>query len=210
MFFKKILPQLDDNLKQQHIETPNLLQQKIISKIKAGNSLNVIADNNTGKTTSILISIINKLKVPKGDNPRALIFVKDKTSALDLDTKMKILAKGTNLRIYPIFEEQQIDKQKDAIYLGVDIVIGTPKRLSKLYTLNGLNLRELQMFVLEDAEFLETTSLHAEMIRISESLEKCQYLIFSSKSNKRIEKLIKSIQDRGQFIETIIFPNTNH
>ncbi len=203
MFFKKILPQLDINLQAKEIVEPNDLQKLIIPKIKGGQNINVLADKGSGKTTITLTMVINKLKYPQGDNPRALIFVKDKTSALKVEQQFNELAKRTGLRVYPIFEEQQLDKQKDAVYLGVDVVIGTPKRLAKLYYLNGLNLRELQMFIVEDADFLESSALHSDMIRISESIDKCQYLILSSKTNNRIDRIKASINEKGYRIEDV-------
>ena len=203
MFFKKILPQLDENLHANEIVEPNDLQKLIIPKIKGGQNINVLADKGSGKTTIALTMVINKLKHPQGDNPRALIFVKDKVSALELEQLFNKLAHKTELRAYPVFEEQQLDKQKDAIYLGVDVVIGTPERLAKLYYLNGLNLRELQMFIVEDADFLKTSALHSEIIRISESINKCQYLILSGQTNNRIDRIKASINEKGYRIEDV-------
>ena len=203
MFFKKILPQLDANLQAKGITEPNVLQQQVISKIKAGYNVNIIADKGLGKTTLALINVINKLRYAQGDNPRALIFVNDKAAALLVEEQFKALAKGTDLRVYPIFEEQQIDKQKDAVYLGVDVIIGTPKRLSKLYSLNGLNLRELKLFIVDDADALEKTAVHSDIIRLSDAVNKCQYIILSSKHNNRIDKIKQSINQKGQRIENI-------
>ncbi len=203
MFFKKILPQLDVNLQKKGISEPNRLQGEIISKIKAGKNLIIIADKKEGKTTLALIHLINQLKYAQGDNPRAIIFVNDKTSALKVENQFKELSKGTDLRVYPVFEEHQIEKQKDAIYLGVDVVIGTPKRLSKLYLLNGLNLRELKLFIIDDADALEKTAVHSDIIRLSDAVRKCQYIILSIKHNNRIEKIKLSIHQKGQIIEYI-------
>jgi superfamily II DNA/RNA helicase len=203
MFFKKILPQLNKNLESKNIIEPNEFQKLVIPKIKAGTNINILADKGAGKTTVVLINVINKLKYAQGDNPRVIFFVKNKAEALELEKRFSELAKGTDLRVYPIFEEQQIDKQKDAIYLGVDVVIGTPKRLAKLYYLNGLNLRELKMFIIANADGLESSALHSDIIRISESINKCQYLIYSQKHNNRIDRIKASIIKNGFRIEDV-------
>lgn len=203
MFFKKILPQLNKNLESKGITEPNEFQKLVIPKIKAGENLNILADKGAGKTTMVLINIINKLRYAQGDNPRAIIFVKDKTEALELEQQFNELAKRTDLRVYPIFEEQQIEKQKDAIYLGTDVVIGTPKRLAKLYYLNGLNLRELKMFIVANADGLESSALHSDIIRISESINKCQYLIYAQKHNNRIDRIKASINNNGFKIKDV-------
>ena len=102
------------------------------------------------------------------------IFVKDKKAALELEAAFKLFTRGTDLRIYTVYDEQGIDHQKDDIYYGVDIIIATPKRLNKLYHINGIHLGELQLLIIEDAEFLSKNSLHAEIVRLTESITKCR------------------------------------
>lgn len=203
MFFKKILPQLDINLQEKGISEPNRLQSEVVSKIKAGKNVIIIADKEGGKTTLALIHVINQLKYAQGDNPRAIIFVNDKINAIKVENQFKELSKGTDLRVYPIFEEHQLEKQKDAVYLGVDVVIGTPKRLSKLYSLNGLNLRELKLFIIDDADALEKTAVHSDIIRLSDAVTRCQYIILSNKQNNRIDKIKQSIINKEVLVEEI-------
>ena len=96
MSFKKIIEPLKDNLQKNGITEPNPLQTEILSKIKGGKSMFVIAPKNAGKTTSIIISVINKLKEAFEDAPRALIFVKDKEEALKLEAIFNIYKKSTH------------------------------------------------------------------------------------------------------------------
>ncbi len=151
MLFKKLIEPLNDSLIQNGVTKPKPLQKAILSKIKGGNSLFVIAPKDSGKTTSIVISVINKLKRAFEDAPRALIFVKDKQAALDLADLFNMYKKGTDLRVYCAYDEHNIELQREEIYLGTDIVIATPKRLNKIFYLNGINLNKLQMFIVEDA-----------------------------------------------------------
>ena len=85
MPFNKLIEPLKDTLKNKGFDEPLQLQKQILSKIKSGASLFVVAPNDSGKTTSIIISVIQKLKNAFEDAPRALIFVKDKQAALDLE-----------------------------------------------------------------------------------------------------------------------------
>ena len=143
MSFKKIIEPLKDNLNRNGITEPNMLQTEILSKIKGGKSLFVIAPENSGKTTSIVISVINKLKDAFEDAPRALIFVKDKQTALDLANIFKIYTKGTDLRVYCAYEEHNMELQREELYLGTDIVIATPKRLNRIFYLETTILLRL-------------------------------------------------------------------
>lgn len=201
MSFKKIIEPLKDNLDRNGIKEPNQLQKGILSKIKGGGSLFVIAPKGSGKTTSIVISVINKLKAAFEDAPRALIFVKDKQTALDLAETFNTFAKGTDLRVYCAYDEHNIELQREELYLGTDIVIATPKRLNKIFYLNGINLNKLQMCIVEDAEFLFRNNNFAEVTRTPESIGKCQYLIFSDTFDARFERWQDSFMFNAQIVK---------
>ncbi len=188
MPFKKLIEPLKDILDHLGYNEPLPLQKKIISPIKSGSSLFVIAPDNSGKTTSLVISVIQKLKSAFEDSPRALIFVKDKEAALSLENLFNTFKSGTDLRVYCAYEEHNIDAQRDEIYEGVDIVIATPKRLNKIFYLNGINLNKLQMCIVEDTQFLFGNNNFNEVSRTPESIDKCQFIIFSNKFDERLKR----------------------
>lgn len=202
MSFKKLLPCIKEAIQKNNFEEPTAIQKLLISKIKGGGNYIGIAPDNTGKTTNLIINTIQKLNgAAFEDVPRALIFVKDKNAVIELEENFKKFTYNTDLRIATAYEEGNIDHQKDAIYVGCDIVIGTPKRLNKIYFQNGLNLANLQLLAINDAEFLIGTSFHTEIHRIVESLAKCQYLVFANKYDHKIEKLQELYLDDAQIIE---------
>lgn len=202
MAFKKLIEPLQQTLTAKGFTQMLPLQKLILSKIKGGDNLIVIAPEGSGKTTSLIISVINKLNGQAfEDAPRALIFVKDKQEALSLEARFKEYTKGTDLRVYCAYEEYNMELQREDLYLGTDIVIATPKRLNRIFYLNGINLNMLQMFIVEDAEFLFRNNHFAEVTRTPESIEKCQYLIFSTKFDARFERWQNSFMYNSQTIE---------
>ncbi|GAA4883338.1 DEAD/DEAH box helicase [Flaviramulus aquimarinus] len=189
MPFKKLIQPLKDTLENKGFDTPLAFQKSILSKIKSGANLFCIAPKGSGKTTSIVLSVIQNLNGKAfEDAPRVLIFVKDKQAALNLELEFNAFKRGTDLRVYCAYDEQNIDVQRDEIYEGVDVVIATPKRLNKIFFLNGINLNKLQMCIVEDAEFLFRNNNLAEITRAPESIGKCQYLVFSTTFDKRFER----------------------
>ena len=203
MSFKKLIQPLKNILENKGFDEPLAFQQSILSRIKGGASMFCIAPKGAGKTTSIVLSVIQKLKGEAfQDAPRALIFVKDKQAALDIELEFKAFLRGSDLRVYCAYEQKNIDAQRDEIYDGVDIVIATPKRLNKIYFLNGINLNKLQMFIVEDAEFLFTNNNLAEITRTPESIGKCQYLVFSTTFDKRFERWQESFMYNAQVIKS--------
>lgn len=188
MPFKKLNPELSEKIESLGISKALPYQDKIYKKIKSGINIYAVGPKGIGKTTAFIISVLNKLNYESYDDaPRAIILVKDKEAALELEEAFKVFTRGSDLRIYSAYEEMRIEIQREAIYIGVDIVIVTPKRLSKLYFQNGINLKLLQFFIIEDAEFLSKVNFTTEIIRLSESISKCQYLIFTTQMDRKLE-----------------------
>jgi superfamily II DNA/RNA helicase len=202
MSFKKLNTPLKEAMERLGIETPTPFQKKILSKIKSGANLYGFGPTGCGKTTAMIISVIQKLNSEAfEDSPRALIYVKDKEAALELEQKFKEFTRYMDLRVYCAYEEQNIDDQKDEIYYGVDIVIATPKRLGKLFSMTGIHLGQLQLFILEDAEFLSKTSHFNDIVRIPLSINKCQYLVFAEKMEPKMERLQDTFMERSEIIK---------
>jgi len=202
MAFKKIQEQLKEAMEQQGIKEPLPFQKAVVPKLKGGASIFGIAPHGAGKTTSIVISTLQKLNCAAFEEaPRALIFVKDKEAALALQREFERVTGRMDLRIYPVYEEHNIEAQRNEIFEGVDIVIATPKRLSKIFYLNGINLGKLKLFIVDDAEFLSKPGPFSDVIRIPESLDRCQYAIFSTKFDGRMERMQELFMANAQAIE---------
>lgn len=202
MSFKKLNIPLKEAIERLGYESPTAFQKNILPKIKSGANLYGIAPEGSGKTTAMIISVIQKLNSEAfEDSPRALIYVKDKEAALELEQKFKEFTREMDLRIYCAYDEQNIDDQKDDIYYGVDIVIATPKRLAKLFSMTGIHLGQLQLFILEDAEFLAKPGNFDEVVRIPLSITKCQYLVFAEKMHPKLERLQDMFMERSRIVK---------
>jgi superfamily II DNA/RNA helicase len=202
MSFKKLNPSLKEALTHQGYSEPLPFQKEILPKLKGGTNVYGIAPKGAGKTTALIIAIIHKLKAEAlDDSPRALVMVKDKEAALELKDQFELFTKQTDLRLYCAYEEYDLEKQREEIYYGVDILIVTPKRLNKLYFMNSLHLGLLQLFAIEDAEFLIRNNYHNDVLRVTESLHKCQYVIFAETMHQRYERLQESVMSYSQIVK---------
>ncbi len=202
MSFKKLNIPLKEALERLEIETPTPFQKKSISIIKSGTNFYGIAPDGAGKTTAMIISTIQKLNSEAYmDAPRALIYVKDKEAALALEETFKTYIRYMDLRVYCAYDEQNIDHQKDDIYYGVDIVIATPSRLNKLFSITGVHLGELQLLIIDDAETLHKRTFNNDIYRISQSVRKCQYLIFANSFDEKLERLQDTYMTNAQLVK---------
>ncbi|SDZ94581.1 DEAD/DEAH box helicase [Bizionia paragorgiae] len=190
MSFKKLNPEIKDALITNDIEAPTSFQKLFLPKIKSGIDIYGIGKKGVGKTTAMIIGTMQMLGSKAfEDAPRALILVEDKQAALDLQAAFLEFTSRTDLRIYTAYEEHDLEKQKEEIYYGQDIVIATPKRLNKLFFLNAINVTQLKLFIIEDAEFAIKAKYYNDVIRVPESLEKCQFLIFAEELYPKLQRL---------------------
>lgn len=202
MSYKKLQSELKEALAEHHITGYTDFQKGVLSKIKGGASIFGIAPDNSGKTTALIIATLQKLECKAfEDAPRALIFVKDKQAALALASAFEKFTKRMSIRIYCAYDEQNIEDQRADIYDGVDVVIATPKRLNKIFYLNSINLGKLKLFMVEDSEFLIKASAFSDLLRTPESLEKCQYVVFSTQFDNRMERIQESFMANAEIFE---------
>jgi superfamily II DNA/RNA helicase len=202
MSFKKLHPLLKESLKNLGIESSNTFQKKVLPTLKGGADTYVIAPKGSGKTTALIITTIHKLKASSfEDSPRAIIVVENKSDALALKVEFEKFTGNTDLRIYALYDEYDIEKQKTEIYPGQDIVIATPARLSKLYFLNGIHMGEIQLFAIEDADYLGRNNAYNHILRLSESLSKCQYVIMSDEMNSKIKNYQNAFMSNAQLVK---------
>ncbi len=202
MPFKKLNIPLKDVLEHLKYEEATPFQQKVIPKIKGGANVFAIGPDGAGRSTALVINVVQKLKsLASGDNPRALIFVKNKAAAEKLKAEFDLITQQMDLRVYCIFEEKKIEDQKDAIYAGVDVVITTERRMRQLYHLNGINLNDLNLLIVEDAHLFPRENFALDIIRITESFERCQFVIFSKEYSEKLKNLRYNFMENALLIK---------
>ncbi len=189
MNLKKVIPELASNIiNAGYDKSPKPIQELGIPKIKSGSDLFLIAPEGSGKTTAIAMALIQRLKEPVEEAPRAIVMVNNKEKAFELEEEIKKLSKGTDLRTFIVFDEGLIHYQKDMIYEGLDIVIGTPLRLNELISTTGIPLTKVRIFVVDDTESL-TLNQYALIYRVADNVEKAQYIVAANEWKTNFERI---------------------
>lgn len=204
MFTEKLDVQLLESLEENGLTESTELQHVCIPKIKSGRDLVCVANDGTGKTTTIIVSVLQKLKASFDDNPRAIIIVPDSDSANKIKEEFIRLGEYTDLRIHTACEDGKLDNQKDEIYMGSDVVIGTAKRLNQVYSVYGLNLTMAKILAIDDAELVIKSINYTQIDRLAESMPKAQKLVFSSDVNDWIARFadeFMNVQEITEFEE---------
>jgi ATP-dependent RNA helicase RhlE len=111
-----------------------------------------------------------------------------------------LISTYTNLRTFAVFDQGIIQYQKDVIYEGLDVLIGTPKRLTELLKMTGIPLPEIKMFVAEDADSF-TLDKYAMIYRVADSINKSQLIMVANSWNKNFPKLSERIMRNPRIIK---------
>lgn len=193
MKLKKINSALQKALIENGLTEANELQQETFSTLKSGADCIIIAPKGSGKSTTIVINVIQQLVAAGEESPRALIVVEDKTKVLEMETLFENLGCETNLRVYGVHDKGDIEYDKNYISTGIDVLIGTPNRLNEMFTTAGYNVNRLKMFIIDDTDTLLKLRHDTKIVRISNSISKTQRIIFSEQLTERIEALADKI-----------------
>ncbi|MSP84999.1 MAG: DEAD/DEAH box helicase [Flavobacteriaceae bacterium] len=193
MKLKKINEKLQEALLDLGFTEANYLQHQTFSTLKSGVDCIVISPKESGKSTTIVLNVIQKLVSEGEESPRALIIVEDKAKVLAMEELFEQLGSKTNLRVYGIHDKGDMEYDKNYISTGIDVLIGTPNRLGDMFTTAGYNVNRLKMFILDDADAILKLRHETKIMRISNSIARTQRLIFSEQLTDRIEILAEKM-----------------
>jgi superfamily II DNA/RNA helicase len=189
MKLKKINEKLQEALIEFGLTEANELQQETFSTLKSGADCIIISPKGTGKSTTIVLNVIQQLVCEGEESPRALIIVEDKAKVLAMEELFEQLGSKTDLRVYGIHDKGDMEYDKNYISTGIDVLIGTPNRLGDMFTTAGYNVNRLKMFIIDDADAILKLRHETKIMRISNSIIRTQRLIFSEQLTERIEIL---------------------
>lgn len=202
MQLKKINPYLQKALIENGLTEANEIQSETFSTLKSGADAVIQSPNGSGKSTTIVLNVIQRLEKPVGESTRALIIVENKEKVMEMVELFQKLGNYNDLRVIGAHEKGDIDYDKNQISLGMDVLIGTPTKINDMFSSAGFNMNTIKMFVVDDADVLFRNRMDAIILRLSLSVEKTQRLFFCSTITERVEILADKIMIEPLFFET--------
>nr|WP_315207231.1 DEAD/DEAH box helicase [uncultured Flavobacterium sp.] len=193
MKLKKINEELQQALIENGLTEANAMQKETFSTLKSGSDCIIIAPKGSGKSTTIVLNVIQRLAGATEESPRALIIVEDKAKVLEMESLFEKYGKNSNLEVYGVHDKGDMEYDKNYISSGIDVLIGTPNKLSEMFTTAGFNVNRLKMFILDDADPILKLRHETKIMRISNSIVRTQRIIFSEQFTERIEVLAEKM-----------------
>ena len=187
----KIKNQLLNGLADLGIDKPTPIQQEAYSPILAGRDFVGIAQTGTGKTFAFLLPILQDLKYSKQIPPRVLILVPTRELVIQIVEEIKKLTTYINVRYTGVYGGTNIKTQKKAIAAGIDIIVGTPRRLYDLVLCDSLRLKSVKKMVIDEVDIMLDFGYKTQIKNIFDHLPtKRQNLLFSATMTTFVDELI--------------------
>lgn len=193
-----LLPDLEDALFEMGFVEPTPVQEQSIPIILDGHDLMAFAQTGTGKTAAFIVPIINQiLAQPKTGGVKAMIIAPTRELAQQIEQQLQGFAYYANLSSIAIYgggDGSGWDYEKKALTQGADFIVATPGRLISHLNLGYVDLKNLNFFVLDEADKMLDMGFLPDISSIIKMLpEKRQNMMFSATMNPKIKGLALKI-----------------
>jgi ATP-dependent RNA helicase RhlE len=192
MSLDKLRSALQELLPLKGIISLSEFQEKIIECVKSGRNLLLEGEEGSGKSTGLLLAVLQLITEPGEGSPRALVICSSDDKAYEFHSKIEKLCKPLDLTVDLAHERGNKLQQRNSLFDGTEIIVGTSKRIHDLYIQNGFNISKLKLFAIDDVDEVIKAGYITQISRLAESLPKCRFLLTSSNFvDSRIDLFLK-------------------
>ena len=174
---------------------PTPIQARSIPEILAGKDLVASAQTGTGKTAAFVLPALHQLSLKKaGSKPRVLILTPTRELAAQITDAAKKYGKFLRFNIVSVVGGMPYRQQLKELSRVADIIVATPGRLMDHMQSGRVDLSEIEMLVLDEADrMLDMGFIDDVKIIAAETPEERQTLLFSATVDKRLTQIIRQL-----------------
>jgi ATP-dependent RNA helicase RhlE len=193
--------------REQGYTEPTVIQKKAIPTILAGRDIMAGAQTGTGKTAGFTLPLLQRLS----ENPmsgehrvRALVLAPTRELAAQVDESIRTYGRHLPFRSAVIFGGVNINPQIEKLRRGVDIVVATPGRLLDHMQRKTVDLSQVEILVLDEADRMLDMGFIHDIRRIMKTLppkRERQSLLFSATFSRKIQQLAGQFLNRPELVE---------
>lgn len=196
MNFKTFLfhPQVAAGITAAGYSTPTPIQTQAIPKVMQGRDLMGLAQTGTGKTAVFVLPILHRLLHGKRRRVRAMIIAPTRELAEQIHRAIEILGSKTGLRSVTVYGGVGIQPQVKLLKTA-DIVVACPGRLLDHINRQTVDLSQLEVLVLDEADQMFDMGFLPDIRRILSHLPQSdrQTLLFSATMPIQMRRLADDI-----------------
>ena len=187
----KISKQLQFAIEDLGYENPTPIQSQSFPVIQSGKDMVGIAQTGTGKTFAYMLPILEGISFSNQLQPRVLIIVPTRELVIQVVEEIEKFAKFMTVRVVGVYGGVNINRQKEAVSLGTDIIVATPGRLYDLVLSRALQLKSVKKLVIDEVDVMLDLGFRFQLINIFELLpSRRQNVMFSATMTADVNELI--------------------
>ncbi|MFM1908565.1 MAG: hypothetical protein RLZZ591_2242 [Pseudomonadota bacterium] len=204
-----LAPAILKAVREQGYETPTAIQAQAIPVVLSGHDLLGGAQTGTGKTAAFTLPLLHRLSMSRsaqnkfgGTGIRALVLTPTRELAAQVEESVRNYGKYLQLSSAVIFGGVGMNPQITRVKKGVDILVATPGRLLDLLQQGVLDLAQVQMLVLDEADrMLDMGFIHDVKKVLAAVPKEKQSLLFSATFSDEIRELANGLLKDPQSIQ---------
>ena len=204
-----LAPAIVTAVREHGYETPTAIQTQAIPLILAGKDLLGGAQTGTGKTAAFVLPLLHKLDAGQsarnkfgGTGIRALILTPTRELAAQVEESVKTYGKHLKLSSAVVFGGVGMNPQISRVKKGVDILVATPGRLLDLMQQGVLDLGQVQILVLDEADRMLDMGFIHDVKKVLAAVPKDkQSLLFSATFSDEIRDLAATLLRDPQSVQ---------
>ena len=191
-----LMPEIVRAVTERGYIEPTPVQARAIPEIIAGRDILAGAQTGTGKTAGFTLPLLHRLSMSQrnGVPPRALVLTPTRELALQVAESVRSYGKYLPLRSNVVYGGVSINPQIEALSRGSDVLIATPGRLLDHAQQRTVDLSQIEILVLDEADRMLDMGFINDIRRIIRLLPvKRQNLMFSATYSDDIRKLTQGV-----------------
>ncbi|HEX9757457.1 MAG TPA: DEAD/DEAH box helicase [Nitrospiria bacterium] len=189
-----LAPELLRAIQEKGYKNTTPIQTQGIPRILEGRDLVGCAQTGTGKTAVFVLPILHHLRLGQPKHLRALILVPTRELAAQVYESVRTYGRYLHLKSAAVFGGVSLVPQQQKLRQGIDLLVATPGRLLDLMERGNVNFKNLEFFVLDEADRMLDMGFIGDVRKIARKLpSKRRTMLFSATMPEPIHQLAKEL-----------------
>ena len=190
------------SLKDQNYKKPTPIQAEVIPAVLNNSDIMAAAQTGTGKTAAFVLPILSKLSNPKykykGHQLRALIVTPTRELAAQVRESVNTYSKYLSIRSTAVYGGARIHNQRLKLRKSIDVLVATPGRLLDLHNQKSVNLKNIEILVLDEADQMLDMGFIHDIKKIANLLpDRRQNLMFTATFSDSFRSLATNMAEKA-------------
>lgn len=191
-------------LDELEYDQPTPIQIETYSTVRSGKDLVGVAQTGTGKTLAYLLPIVDWLSYSEQRMPRVIVMVPTRELVMQVVKEVEKITPYLSVRTVAVYGATNINTQKQKVYDGCDILVGTPGRVYDLIMSGILRTKDVKKFVIDEVDEMFNLGFRPQTVSIMETLPpKRQNLMFSATLSEDVENLVNKFFNKPEIVKIV-------